>query len=206
MSHSDHSDSPGQEKGDPLTPVGHGLNEPPTHAPPETSSATTPVVPSAASGAQSGPTEGSPSGTDLPTPATAPSGWYPDPNAPGTQRYWDGSQWTEHAANTTAQQPPNASAAVSTVRRPADERKALLAQQIQFMVAQGRRVESQSDFQAVLVSGKPVNHVLHAILTIFTCLIWGIVWAVLAATGGATRELLVVDEFGNVTVQQLGKA
>jgi len=92
------------------------------------------------------------------------------------------------------------------VRRPADERKALLAQQIQFMVAQGRRVESQSDFQAVLVSGKPVNHVLHAILTIFTCLIWGIVWAVLAATGGATRELLVVDEFGNVTVQQLGKA
>jgi hypothetical protein len=27
-----------------------------------------------------------------------PAGWYPDPTQPGTQRYWDGSQWTEHRA------------------------------------------------------------------------------------------------------------
>ena len=24
--------------------------------------------------------------------------WYPDPNAPGTLRYWDGQAWTEHTA------------------------------------------------------------------------------------------------------------
>jgi hypothetical protein len=23
------------------------------------------------------------------------SGWYPDPARPGTERYWDGSQWTD---------------------------------------------------------------------------------------------------------------
>jgi formate hydrogenlyase subunit 3/multisubunit Na+/H+ antiporter MnhD subunit len=25
-----------------------------------------------------------------------PAGWYPDPNAANLQRYWDGSQWTQH--------------------------------------------------------------------------------------------------------------
>lgn len=35
-------------------------------------------------------------------------GWYPDPEMVGTQRYWDGGQWTEHRAPvaTAAQKPP----------------------------------------------------------------------------------------------------
>lgn len=28
----------------------------------------------------------------------APAGWYPDPEVPGQQRYWDGMQWTGHTA------------------------------------------------------------------------------------------------------------
>lgn len=126
-------------------------------------------------------------------------GWYPDPNAGGANvmRYWSGSAWTDKVKERQTE--------ASTTIRPAVERKAILSQQLQGAVARGLRIESQSEFQAVLVKGKPINHTLHAILTIFTCLLWGIVWAVIAATGGEKREMIVVDEFGNVQHQNLGK-
>lgn len=127
-----------------------------------------------------------------------PAGWFQDPNVPNQQRYWDGKAWTD--------QTKTAEAGISTTKRSADERKALLAQQIQSASARGLRVESQSDFQAVMVEGKPVNHVLHAIITIFSCGLWGIVWIILAITGGEKREMVVVDEFGNLQLQKLGKA
>ena len=34
----------------------------------------------------------------------APAGWYPDPELPGQQRYWDGLAWTEHRAPGAGQQ------------------------------------------------------------------------------------------------------
>lgn len=34
-----------------------------------------------------------------------PADWYPDPEVPGQQRYWDGSQWTEHRAPGTPATP-----------------------------------------------------------------------------------------------------
>lgn len=140
--------------------------------------------------AQGGPPEPAGESGQAPT-----EGWYADPNSAGNERYWDGSTWTSKVRLT-----------VSTTRRSPEERKAMLAQQVQQAVGRGLRVESQSDFQAVLVQGKPVNHTLHAILTVFTCLLWGIVWAVIAGTGGESREMIVVDEFGNVQHQRLGKA
>jgi Protein of unknown function (DUF2510) len=134
-----------------------------------------------------------------------PAGWYPDPHAPGSgrQRYWDGDQWTNQTQQGAAL--PVGATQLSTTRRSPDERKALLAQQIQMAAARGWRVESQSDYQAILVEGHPVNHTLHAILTIFTCLVWGIAWLIIAATGGETRHMITVDEFGKVQLQKLGK-
>jgi len=88
-------------------------------------------------------------------------------------------------------------------RRSSDERKELLAHTIAGQIAQGSRVESQSDYQAVLVEGHRVNHVLHLILTFFTMGMWGVAWLILALTGGEQRSMATVDEFANVAVQKL---
>lgn len=39
---------------------------------------------------------------------TPPAGWYPDPTTPGTQRWWDGAQWSDHTAPLQASPPPGA--------------------------------------------------------------------------------------------------
>lgn len=90
----------------------------------------------------------------------------------------------------------------TTMRAP-EERKALLARHVAQSVARGARVESQSDYQAVLVTGRRVNHVLHFLIGVFTLGLWWIIWLVLALVGGEKRQLIEVDEFGNVRVQRV---
>jgi hypothetical protein len=77
-------------------------------------------------------------------------------------------------------------------------RSAVLDRAIVMCASKGGRVEYRSQFQAVVVYGKPVNHVLHAILTVFTCLLWAIVWLFIAQSGGERREVLDVDPYGNL--------
>lgn len=82
----------------------------------------------------------------------------------------------------------------------ASQRAALLLQHLQGHVANGARIESQTQTSAVLVYGSNVNHVLWAILSIFTCGFFLIVWALVAIAGGETRKMLVVDEHGRVSL------
>lgn len=77
-------------------------------------------------------------------------------------------------------------------------RRSYLAQAVANQVRQGSRVESQMDLQAVLVDGKPVNHILHLILTLVTCFLWAIVWVILVGMGGEKRYSLSVDAYGNI--------
>jgi hypothetical protein len=83
-----------------------------------------------------------------------------------------------------------------------EERKAILAQQVANQVRDGARVESQQDFQVILVKGRRPNHLLHFLAGIFTLGLWWIVWIFITLAGGESRLVVSVDEYGHVLAQQ----
>ena len=84
-----------------------------------------------------------------------------------------------------------------------DQRKAIPAETLQGQVAEGACIESQDDFQAVTVTGRRPNKVLHLVLTILTVGLWGLlVWLPIARFGGEKRGMLIVDEDGNVASEK----
>ncbi|MFE7466093.1 hypothetical protein ACFU6R_18585 [Streptomyces sp. NPDC057499] len=84
--------------------------------------------------------------------------------------------------------------------RPPDEaqRVLILDWAVNQRIAAGWRVESRSGTQVVMVRGTPLNHVLHALLMVLTCFLWGVVWLVLALTNKVERVALTVDAQGHV--------
>ena len=98
---------------------------------------------------------------------------------------------------------PSPTSLEELARKTPDERKEALARAVHTQVAQGARVESQGDYQAILVTGHRPNHTLHLILTLVTFGLWGIVWIAVAALGGEKRMSVSVDEWGNTNVQKL---
>jgi hypothetical protein len=97
----------------------------------------------------------------------------------------------------------DAVAGLPQTEKSAGERKALLANTLQGQVAGGARIESQGDFQAVVVRGHRVNHLLHFFIGLFTLGLWWIVWFFIAIFGGEKRQMINVDQFGNVFVQKV---
>ena len=98
---------------------------------------------------------------------------------------------------------PNPGLVEPSGRKTTEHRKELLARTLTSQIASGARVESQSDYQAVVVRGKSVNHTLHLILSLVTLLLWSPVWIALALIGGEKRSMVTVDEYGNAAVQKV---
>jgi hypothetical protein len=53
------------------------------------------------------------------------------------------------------------------------------------------------------VYGHKVNHILHFLLGFVTFGLWWLVWIMLAIGGGERRELIVVNESGDASIQKL---
>jgi hypothetical protein len=85
-----------------------------------------------------------------------------------------------------------------------EARRAILDAAIPQHLTRDTRLESRADTSVVLVRGRPVNHLLHFFVGLFTCGLWWVWWLVYAIMGGETRELLSVDEAGTVTLRRFG--
>ena len=75
-----------------------------------------------------------------------------------------------------------------------------LAAAVGWHVGHGWRVESAPmPGQVVVVSGRPVNHILHLLLTVLTMGLWGLVWLLLTLSPSESRAVLTVQPDGSVT-------
>ena len=86
-----------------------------------------------------------------------------------------------------------------------EERKSRLSLAVRQEVAAGGRVESQTEYTAIVRHGKPVNHILHLILTLVTAGLWAIVWVIVSIVAASGRKAisLTVDEYGQVLREQM---
>lgn len=74
-----------------------------------------------------------------------------------------------------------------------------LNQTLTAYLAAGWRVESTTPTAVALVSGQNANHILHVLLSIFTCGLWLPIWLIVGATTRQRRVVLSVGESGEVT-------
>jgi len=75
----------------------------------------------------------------------------------------------------------------------AEERQALLAQAVAKEVKRGWSLESQEDYQAVMVRMRRSTYLLHLLLSVFTS-------PQAPSTGSEIREVITVDEYGNTEI------
>lgn len=85
------------------------------------------------------------------------------------------------------------------------ERRRLLAGAVQRSIIAGGRVQTQSETNAVLVFGRPVNHLLHAVIGFFTWGLWWIVWFLFVLTRGERLRMIEVDSLGNIHIRHFGR-
>jgi len=78
-----------------------------------------------------------------------------------------------------------------------NEKANKLALAISTEVSKGWRVESQSQIQAILVKGKPINNTLHIVFSVITLGGWLLIYVPILLVNRRQTKIIRVDEFGN---------
>ena len=89
---------------------------------------------------------------------------------------------------------------ISTTEFSDSDRKSILEKQIIFHVSSGWRLDTQTEFAAVLSRGKGLNHILHLLLSLVTFGLWLIVWLMLLLVNRIHTMTIQIDKFGNTLI------
>lgn len=83
-----------------------------------------------------------------------------------------------------------------------EERKLKLARVLAVEANSGWKVESQTEYTAVLYYGKggKINHILHLLLSLITFGIWLIVWIIIGLSNQRKTKVVAIDESGEIIV------
>lgn len=82
---------------------------------------------------------------------------------------------------------------------PLEQQRQIMQQVIGQWSFNGWRVESMTDTTAAFVRGRRPNHLLHAVITLFSCGLWVIPWIIVTASQKEIRRVVMVDPWGRVT-------
>lgn len=76
----------------------------------------------------------------------------------------------------------------------------------QFLMA-GYQMRGRSGFEAAVgTPGRDVNHVLHLLISVFTCGLWVVMWFLLTVTAPQAKVIYVmVDEWGRAWSRRADK-
>lgn len=89
----------------------------------------------------------------------------------------------------------------------ASERTERLARIVSSKTLEGWTVVDRNDRDAsavLMLPGKPVNHLLHFLVGIFTCGLWWIVWLVLVLTQKKEQRMRTsIDAYGNLLEEKI---
>ena len=87
-----------------------------------------------------------------------------------------------------------------TTERSDAERKVILEKKIILYVSRGWNLDTQTEFAAVLRTGKRLNHILHLLLSLVTFGFWILVWIFLGLINRVSTTTITVDKFGNTSI------
>ena len=88
-----------------------------------------------------------------------------------------------------------------------EERTERMARIVSSKTLEGWTVVDRNDRDAssvLMLPGKPVNHLLHFLVGVFTCGLWWVVWLILVLTQQKEQRMRVsVDSYGNLLEEKI---